>query len=173
MNEENKPETKTEGEPIKKIQTYEDAVKEALQKQSMSSASMLMAEQKKRENFKEADKEESIKNPKNLLFLILSIVFVVGAIGILLFSLFSNNKSQNTDSLSVLKSKYFETEQIFEIPSAQLSRNTLVKIQQALNEPLNSGDIAQIIITKEVKADPTSVFDIKRKFLMTQTIFCH
>lgn len=164
MNEENKPETKTEGEPIKKIQTYEDAVKEALQKQSMSSASMLMAEQKKRESFKNEDYSESIKNPKNFLFLILSIILVVLAFGVLIFSLISDNKNlSNEDPKSILKSKYFETEQSVEVSSAQLSRNTLNKIQQAFNEPYEINDVVNIVITKEVKADPTSVFDFKKK----------
>lgn len=159
MEEENK-----DGVPVNRVSTYQDAVKEALRSQSMSSASMLIAEQKKRENFKNEDKERSIKNPRNLILTIGALILILGGIGLFGFTLLSEgNKQPSNDPRSILKSKYFDAEQIIEVPSAQLSRNTLSKIQQALNEPYKNNEFAQILITKEVKADPNSVFDFKTK----------
>lgn len=165
MEEEKKDQqtTPTEGAPLSRLNTYQDAVKEALRAQSMSSASMLIAEQKKRDNFRNEDFSRSIKNPRNLILTIVAGILILGALSIFGFSIWKGDNMNAENSQRILKSKYFEAEQMLEVESAQLSRNTLSKIQQALTEIYKNNEIAQIVITKEVKADPTSVFDFKKK----------
>lgn len=161
-NKDNQPQ-QNEGAPLSRLNTYQDAVKEALRAQSMSSAGMLIAEQKKRDNFRNEDFNRSIKNPRNLILTIVAAVLILGSLGIFGFSILKGDNKQGTDSQRILQSKYFDAEQMIELESAQLSRNTLSKIQQALNETYAANEIAQIVVTKEVKADENSVFDFKKK----------
>ncbi len=161
-NKDNQPQ-QNEGAPLSRLNTYQDAVKEALRAQSMSSAGMLIAEQKKRDNFRNEDFNRSIKNPRNLILTIVAAILILGSLGIFGFSILKGDNKQGTDSQRILQSKYFDAEQMIELESAQLSRNTLSKIQQALNETYTANEIAQIVVTKEVKADENSVFDFKKK----------
>ncbi len=161
-NKDNQPQ-QNEGAPLSRLNTYQDAVKEALRAQSMSSAGMLIAEQKKRDNFRNEDFNRSIKNPRNLILTIVATILILGSLSIFGFSILKGDNKQGTDSQRILQSKYFDAEQMIELESAQLSRNTLSKIQQALNETYTANEIAQIVVTKEVKADENSVFDFKKK----------
>lgn len=161
--QENKIEEKpSEGVPLSRVSTYQDAIKEALVSQEMSSSGMLMAEQRKRDDFKAEDEEKSISNPKNKILLVAAGILVILAIGVIVFSIINSNKKTPQET-SFLKSKYFISEKMIEITSAQLSRNTLSKIQQATTDTVDAGAITQLIITKEVKRDPTSTFDFTKK----------
>lgn len=160
-----------EGDPLSRVSTYQDAIAEALRTQDMSSAGMLMAEQKKREDFKQDSLNKSFANPKNKVLLLISVILIISAAGAVTFSIIRSSNRKPLVSESVFKSKYFISEKTTEVAASQLSRNTLARIQQALTEPLEKGETAQIILTKEVKADPNSEFDIKVKRPLTTNDF--
>lgn len=151
------------GTPLNRISTYQDAIKEALHSQEMSSAGMLMAEQRKRDTFKEESEAKSFSNPRNKILLLIAAVLIIAAISFIVLSIINSNKRVPQESSFFMKSKYFLTEKMIEITSAQLSRNTLAKIQQASTEPVETNSITQLVVTKEVKVDPTSTFDITKK----------
>lgn len=158
MEEEKNPEVE-----LTKVKTYQDAVAEALRTQDMSSAGMLMAEQKKRDNLEKERKEQTIASPKNKMLVVFSIVLIIAAAGIVAFAIVKANRKQPEDTGFIMKSKYFITEKNVEIASSQLPRNTFLRVQQAATEQLKNNEIVNLVITKEVKADPNSSFDIRVK----------
>jgi hypothetical protein len=151
---------------LDRIRTYKDAVKEALKSDNVSGAKILMAEQRKRSQYKEEEALTSLKTPKNKIFLVSSIVLIFVTIGIVSFVFYEKNQSQNELSSSgpkqTLKSTFFEPDGTIETASSQLTRNTILKIQQVLSSQLPSGTIQQIVLTKEVKADPDSYLNITK-----------
>ncbi|MFA7193680.1 MAG: hypothetical protein WC087_02070 [Candidatus Paceibacterota bacterium] len=151
------------GTPLNRISTYQDAIKEALHSQEMSSAGMLMAEQKKRDTFKEESAAKSFSNPRNKILLLIAGILIIAAIAFIVLSIINSNKRVPQENSFFMQSKYFLTEKMIEITSAQLSRNTIAKIQQASTEPVETNSITQLVISKEVKADPTSTFDFTKK----------
>lgn len=151
------------GGELSKVKTYQDAVAEALRSQEMSSAGMLMAEQKKRDNLEKERVEQTIASPKNQILMIVSIVLIVAAVSLVAFAIIKANKKMPAEEGFVMKSKYFITEKMIEVSSSQLARNTFLKIQQAATETMENNDITHLVITKEVKADPNSAFDIRVK----------
>ncbi len=164
MDEEQKNTTpKIDGEPLSRVKTYQDAIKEALRSQEMSAAGMLMAEQKKRDNFQKESEAHSISNPRNKMLVTISIVLVVAAGAVATFAIINANKRPAPDTGFVMRSKYFLSEKMIEIASSQLSRNTLARIQQVGFEPTQSGTINQIVVTKEVRTDPSSSLDLRTK----------
>lgn len=150
-------------DPLSRVKTYQDAIKEALQTQEMSSAGMLMAEQKKREDFQKESEARSISNPKNKLLIAIASVLILAAIGVVVYAIINANKRPEPTTSLLVPSKYFLPEKMIEVTSSQLSRNTLAKIQQASTDPVENGEVGQMIITKEVKADPNSVFELRVK----------
>ncbi len=166
--QENKPD-KTR--PLGRVKTYQDAIAEALRSQEMSSAGMLMAEQKKRDNLQQEREDKTLSSPKNKLLMAVSIILIIAAVALIAFAIIKVNNRQPAETGLIIKSKYFITEKMIEINSSQLARNTLSRIQQAATEPMNNNDIANLVITKEVKADPNSAFDIKVKSPYTSEDF--
>jgi hypothetical protein len=148
---------------INRVSTYQDAVKEALRTQSVSSASLLMAEDRRRKTAEAIEENESIKTPRNRWFLIGTIVLVLAGLSVLGFVFFSRNNSVQTDTTrSITAQKFFEPNDTVELASANLARNTLSKLQQVLASPLEQNIIQQIVITKEVAADPTSAYTLTK-----------
>lgn len=152
-----------QGEPLSRVKTYQDAIAEALRSQDMSSAGMLMAEQKKRDNLEKERSEQTISNPKNKILMVVSIVLIVSALILVAFAIIKANQRQPEEAGLVLKSKYFITEKNIEVSSSQLPRNTFLRIQQAATEMLANNEIANLVLTKEIKADPNSEFEIRVK----------
>jgi len=165
MDEENKTNDSLNAPAIEldKVKTYQDAIAEALKTQDMSAAGMLMAEQKKRDNLEKEREDKSISSPKNKILMVVSIVLIISALGIVAFAIIKANQKQPEEAGFVMKSKYFITEKNIELASSQLPRNTFLKIQQASTEQLRNNEVLNIVITKEVKADPNSAFDIRVK----------
>lgn len=153
----------SEGVPLSRVSTYQDAIKEALSSQEMSASGMLMAEQRKRDNFKQEDAAKSFSNPRNKILVGISIVLIITALGFIVITIINANKRVPVDTQSLMQGKYFLSEKMIEVTSAQLSRNTLSKIQQAITEPVANNEITQLIISKEVVADPTSSFRLMKK----------
>lgn len=170
-NNENKQEISTGGDPLSRVKTYQDAIKEALKTQDMSASGMLMAEQKKRDDFQKESETHSISNPKNKILMVLAIVLIVSAISIAAFAIIKANQRTPQETGFVMKSKYFLSEKMVEVSSSQLARNTLARIQQAATEPIENGEVMQLVVTKEVKADPTSALDIRVKTSYTTEDF--
>jgi hypothetical protein len=162
-NNQNNNQPKTEGEPLSRVKTYQDAIAEALRSQEMSSAGMLMAEQKKRDNLEQERAEQTIANPKNKILMVVSIVLIISALTLIAFAIIKANQKQPEETGFVMKSKYFITEKMVEVSSSQLARNTFLRIQQAATESLNNNEIAHLVLTKEIKADPNSAFEIRVK----------
>ena len=157
--------------PLGRVRTYQDAIAEALRSQEMSSAGMLMAEQKKRDNLQKEREDKTLSSPKNKLLMVISIILIIAAVALIVFAVIKANNRQPADTGSIIKSKYFITEKTIEISSSQLARNTISRIQQASTEPMNNNDIANLVVTKEIKADPNSAFDIKVKSPYTSEDF--
>lgn len=170
-NGENKQELSTGGDPLSRVKTYQDAIKEALKTQDMSASGMLMAEQKKRDDFQKESDAQSISNPKNKILMVLAIVLIISAISIAAFAIIKANQRTPQETGFVMKSKYFLSEKMVEVSSSQLSRNTLARIQQATTETIENGEVMQLVVTKEVKADPTSALDIRIKTSYTTEDF--
>ncbi len=75
--------TNTSPEPgmaLKNVRTYADDLKEAVQKDNVTVAKMLMAENKKKEQEEIVQAEVSPSSPKNMLFILLGIIFIGGGI---------------------------------------------------------------------------------------------
>lgn len=153
----------SEGAPLSRVSTYQDAIKEALRSQEMSASGMLMAEQKKRDNFKAEDAAKSFSNPRNKALVGIAIVLILAAIGFIAITIINANKRAPENTSSLMQGKYFLSEKMIEITSAQLSRNTLAKVQQAITEPVANNEITQLIISKEVREDPNSTFNFTKK----------
>jgi hypothetical protein len=152
-----------EGDPLSRVSTYQDAIKEALRSQDVSASGMLMAEQKKRDNFQAEDREKSFANPKNKFLIGISIVLILAALSFISITIINSSKRIPESTSLLPQSTYFIPEKVIEVSAAQLSRNTLSKIQQATTEPINKGDVTQLIISKEVSVDPTSTFNFTKK----------
>lgn len=165
MEEENKTNDSLNAPAVEldKVKTYQDAIAEALKTQDMSAAGMLMAEQKKRDNLEKEREDKTIASPKNKILMVVSIILIISSIGIVAFAIIKANQKKPEETGFVMKSKYFITEKNIEITSSQLPRNTFLKIQQAATEQLANNEVLNLVITKEVKADPNSVFDIRVK----------
>jgi hypothetical protein len=157
------PKTYSEGEPLSRVKTYQDAIAEALRSQEMSSAGMLIAEQKKRDNLEKDRSEKSISNPKNKLLVLISISLIVLSVLIVAFAIIRSNQRPAPSNTFVLNSKFLLAERLIEIPASQLPRNTLARVQAASMEILQNGEIAHLLITKEVRADPNSLVEINIK----------
>lgn len=148
---------------LNRVSTYQDAVKEALRTQTVSSASLLMAEDRRRKTAEAAEANESIKTPKNRWLLISTVILLVAGLATLSFVIISRNNQTQTDTTrSITSTKFFESNETVELASANLARNTLSKLQQVLASPLGQNIIQQIIITKEVVADPTSAYTLTK-----------
>lgn len=144
---------------LNRVTTYQDAIKNALRSQSMSSASLLMAEQRRREQAQTVEEETSLKTPKNRWLLLASAALVVGGLFTLGFAFLSRDDGLTPDTQRSLTSKkFFEPDAVLSIASAQLSRNTILKVQQVLAGPLPRNSVQQVVITKEVRANPDSAF---------------
>lgn len=147
---------------LNRVTTYQDAVKEALRTQSISSASLLMAEDRRRRTAEALEQNESIKTPKNRWLLIGTIVLVIAGLGILGFVFFSKNNAVRPDTTrSITAQKFFEPNTTLELPAANLSRNTITKLQQVLDTVVERNTIQQIIITKEAPQDSTGPYTPK------------
>lgn len=142
---------------VERVRTYQDAIQEALRSQSMSSAKVLMAEQRRREDRKIDDENTSLKTPRNKVFVGAAIGLAVIAVAVLFATILTKS---DTDPLSgpksVLSSVFFDPDGVIEVASAPLSRNTILKLQQVISSPFAKNSVQQIILTKEVIADPTS-----------------
>ncbi|MDA8611279.1 hypothetical protein N9L18_00210 [Candidatus Pacebacteria bacterium] len=144
---------------LERIRTYQDTVKEALRSQSMSSAKVLMAEQKRRDDRKIDTENESFETPRNKIFVGITIALIALALAILIFTLIANTGEDDASNgpRSVLRSDvFFDPDGVVELASAQLSRSTISKIQQVLGSPLPKDSIQQVVITKEILEDPDS-----------------
>ncbi len=146
MEEENK---NSEGLPANRIRTYQDAIQEALETQQMSSAGLLMAEQKKRDDFKKDTEALSISNPRNKILMALSFILIISAVFLIAFAIVKSSNKKPPETDFIIRSKYFITEKMIEISASQLSRNTLARIKQATTEPLTNNQIANLVLTRE------------------------
>ncbi len=144
---------------LNRVNTYQDAIKEALRTQSMSSASLLMAEDRRRKEAEKTEANESLKTPRNRFLLIGAGALVLIGLFILGFAFLSRDDTTlNTDPRSVITKKFFEPNGIIEIAGAQLSRNTILKVQQVAAGPMPRNEIQQIVITKEQVKDPDATY---------------
>jgi hypothetical protein len=144
---------------LNRVNTYQDAIKEALRTQSMSSASLLMAEDRRRQEIEKTEANESLKTPKNRFLLIGAGALVLIGLFILGFAFLSRDDNTiNNDPRSIITKKFFEPNGIIEIAGAQLSRNTILKVQQVMAGPMPRNEIQQIVITKERVKDPDATY---------------
>jgi|GEM_PF-1300892 len=138
------------------VTTYQDAIKEALQTQSMSGARLLMAEQRKRESREENDERDSIKTPINKIYVSITVFFIIMTVGAISAVVYFGNRPQEVDSQRAIKEAFFEPDGAIEVPQSQLGRNTILKIQQVLGSPVPKRGVQQVIVTKEVDGAPNS-----------------
>lgn len=144
---------------LNRVRTYQDAIKEALRSQNVSSASLLMAEQRRREQTEEIEENNSIKTPRNKWFAVGAVTLVVAGLLVLGFAfLSSDERGTDNNPRGVVTQPFFETDGTVEVASAQLSRNTLLKIQQVLSGPMPGRTVQHVVITKEERADPNSQY---------------
>lgn len=148
---------------LNRVNTYQDAIKDALRSQSMSSASLLMAEERRRAQVQVEEEQTSLKTPKNRWLLVGAAALVALGLLILGFAFLSRDDGLTVDSQrSITSRKFFEADAVINIASAQLSRNTILKLQQVLAGPMPRNTVQQLVITKEVRADPTSSFELTK-----------
>lgn len=148
---------------LNRVTTYQDAIKDALRSQSMSSASLLMAEERRRSQVQKEEEQTSLKTPKNRWLLAGAAALIALGLLILGFAFLSRDDGTSVDTQrSIVSRKFFDPDATINIASAQLTRNTILKLQQVLAGPMPRNTVQQLVITKEVRANPDSAFELTK-----------
>lgn len=140
----------TDGEVVlNRVTTYQDAVKEAIRSQSVSTASMLMAEERRRAVAAHEEAQTSLKTPKNKF--LLGGAATLLALGLLTLGFAFLARDDGTTQPPVTRSSelFFAADGTIEVAAAQLSQNTLIKLDQVLKSPMPRGTVQNIVVTKE------------------------
>jgi hypothetical protein len=159
---------------IRPLRTYEDDVKEIVKKDNISTAKIMLAEQRKREIEKEITEEVSIKSNRNITRIIVSIVLIalgIGAVsGVYFYHDYQIKKQNNIPApILITKNDFIDVDSTTKIDRTNLSgRETLGAIRNIIR---NSGaemvekNIREIKITKVVEVTTT-----ERKYLSETSI---
>lgn len=149
---------------LNNVRTYKDAVKDALSSQSLSSAKILMEEQRRRDKYTEEAEMDSISKPQNKFLVIISVILIVMAAGsFIAVSYIKSQEKKEPDTTNVIQEIFFRADGVSPIETAQLRRNTILKIQQVINSPAPNKSIQQLLLIKDVLVDPESIIKLTRK----------
>ncbi|MEY2641214.1 MAG: hypothetical protein RL150_607 [Candidatus Parcubacteria bacterium] len=134
---------------LSRVTTYQDAVKEAIRSQSVSTASMLMAEERRRDVAQHEEAQTSLKTPKNKFLLAGAGVLLTLGLLTLGFAFLSRDDGNTPPPKSQAAERFFPADGVIDVAAAQLSQNTLIKLDQVLKSPMPRGSIQQISIIRE------------------------
>jgi hypothetical protein len=143
---------------IRPLRTYEDDVKNAVQKDSISTAKILMAEQQKRQIEKNDFEENSPKSETNVVKIVASIILVLLGIGIIgggAYYYFQKKAFEIPQQVTILTSNNFlDTENLEKISvDNKTNREVVGEIRKIIN---NSSDMKEGTL-KEIKLVKTVV----------------
>jgi hypothetical protein len=142
---------------IRPLRTYEDDVKNAVQKDSISTAKILMAEQQKRQAEQQNFEENSPKSKNNIVKIVASIILIL--LGILvvgggIYYYFQKKASEVPQELIILTSNEFiDTEELIKISiDNKTNREIVGSIRKTINDSIDmrEGTFKEIKLVKTV-----------------------
>lgn len=151
----NSPSSQTQSEPVPDIEiptlrTYKSDINQTVNKDKITTAKILIAEQNRQNIAKEKDSETSIKRPTNILVLILSILLLVAAIGVIGYFGYTKVVKQTFTPVQVPSSFLFifDTEKFVDVSKDKLQIYSDVEknIQEVLS--MKNQTYADIIFYK-------------------------
>lgn len=148
-------------DPLKKLRTYEEDVKNVVENENISTSKIMLAEQKKREQGlaqseaitkrKAGANKELLKKSRLFLFSLVFLALGVGAVYAAIF--YIKPMFDNDQALIVLdKATFIETEQRIGISTkGKNARQIISEIREYISQIEDTtGDIVELVLTKEV-----------------------
>jgi hypothetical protein len=146
---------------LKNVRTYADDLKEAVERDNVTVAKMLMAENKKKEQEELIEAEVSPKAPKNLLYIFLGIIFIGGGIATAGYLYLENQKelaaieAMKKVEVVEVKSGIITTEGYQEIAIDKKYKTEIVEQVRQLQQQLTASstvesveNVTEVVFTK-------------------------
>jgi len=141
---------------IRPLRTYEDDVKNAVRRDSISTAKILMAEQRKKEKEEQIYEDTSPKSKTNITKITLSVFLVILGIGLAGGSYFyffqnTNNDDQNVSPIN--EKSLIAIDETFKINTFQKTNREIIGVirkEIAESQKMKQNNIKEILISKNI-----------------------
>lgn len=137
------------------LRTYDDDVKNAIESNNVSTSSIYMAEQRKREQEEKVEEQTSPTSKTNLTKIFLSLIFILGGLGAIFYIIFIIKPfTQTTQEIPVVEitpNNFLDRETLITITNENTTtRNIIGEIRKQLVQNLASNTIKEITFGKSI-----------------------
>lgn len=137
------------------LRTYDDDVKNAIESNNVSTSSIYMAEQRKREQEEKVEEQTSPTSKTNLTKIFLSLIFILGGLGAIFYIIFIIKPfTQTTQEIPVVEitpNNFLDRETLITITNENTNtRNIVGEIRKQLVQNLASNTIKEITFEKSI-----------------------
>lgn len=160
---------------IHPLRTYEDDIKDAISSQSMSTARIVMAEQQRRTAQEEEEAGQKITAPKNQLFIILTVLLLVGAVGVFgYFYLNQKNffKEIAKPLINIDRPQFIQVDSQEEVVVAtRAALSVFADVQRTIKTPIEPRTVREILLTKTQNVESDSGTKEQKVVITTEQLF--